>query len=331
MLIPANYNNQFADQKTVSACLVLRDILSSSGEVASIKDQLKTADKATKISLGQELNMHKLAIKDACDNRIQAIQLELEKDDFVEFDSSFWSAKYQNNNGNLHPITQVSREITQIFCNMGFSISDGPLVETQDNCFTKLNMPDYHPARSMQDTFFLAQKDGLGENYVLRTHTTGIDIRYTENRQPPIAMVCPGQVYRNEKIDATHDIMFHQIECLFIDRKVSFSQLKTLIEQFYKEFFGQSDLKARFRPSYFPYVNPGLEVDISNPFKANSWLEVGGAGLVHPQVMANLGYDSNEYQGLAFGFGIDRMAQLKLGLSGLGQFFDGNLEFLSGK
>jgi phenylalanyl-tRNA synthetase alpha chain len=131
-------------------------------------------------------------------------------------------------------------------------------------------------------------------------------------------------------MDATHDIMFHQIECLFIEKRVSFSQLKTLIESFYKEFFGQSNLVARFRPSYFPYVNPGLEVDISNPFKPGQWLEVGGAGLVHSEVMKNFGLDPKQHQGLAFGFGIDRMAQLKLGLSGLGQFFNGNLEFLEG-
>jgi phenylalanyl-tRNA synthetase alpha chain len=328
-------NNQFSvffvELKTVSACLTKRDQLSESGLADELKEKLKTATKEEKIILGPKLNQLKQDLKSACDTRIQQIQEELEKDLYTSFDFSFESKKYESKTGQLHPVTQICNEIIEIFTKMGFSIGDGPLVETQENCFTKLNMPDYHPARSMQDTFFLAQKDGLDENYVLRTHTTGIDIRYTTKNKPPIAMICPGQVYRNEKIDATHDIMFHQIECLFVDKQVSFSQLKTLIEQFYQEFFGQSDLVARFRPSYFPYVNPGLEVDISNPFKPGQWLEVGGAGLVHPEVISNFGLNPAEYQGLAFGFGIDRMAQLKLGLSGLSQFFEGNLEFLSGK
>jgi phenylalanyl-tRNA synthetase alpha chain len=325
------FEELFVDLKTVSSCLEVRDQASNSGHIQTIKEKLKTASKEEKITLGQTLNIYKQDLKSACDSRIRAIQNELEKDTYTDFDPSFYSSKYITNSGSLHPITKVASELLSIFENMGFAVSDGPLVETQENCFTKLNMPSYHPARSMQDTFFLEQKDAIGEGFVLRTHTTGVDIRYTKENKPPIRMVCPGQVYRNEKIDATHDIMFHQIECLYVDKQVSFSQLKTLIEHFYQEFFGQSDLKARFRPSYFPYVNPGLEVDISNPFKKDAWLEVGGAGLVHPDVIKNFGLSPDEYQGLAFGFGIDRMAQLKLGLSGLGQFFNGNVEFLRGK
>lgn len=327
----ATYSESFSNLKTVSACLQMRDELSNSGAIVVIKEKLKTCAKEDKNDLGKELNLLKQELKQVSDKRIQEIQAELEKDNFVEFDPTFYSSKYVTNDGNLHPLTLVAEELLDIFQKMGFSVADGPLVETQNNCFTKLNMPDYHPARSMQDTFYLAQKDALGENYVMRTHTTGVDIRYTQNHNQSVAMVCAGQVYRNENMDSTHDIMFHQIECLYIQKNVSFSQLKTLIESFYKEFFGQSDLQARFRPSYFPYVNPGLEVDISNPFKPGQWLEVGGAGLVHSKVMKNMGYNPKEYQGLAFGFGIDRMAQLKLGLSGLGQFFNGNLEFLAGR
>jgi phenylalanyl-tRNA synthetase alpha chain len=325
------FANYFTDLKTVSACLAKKEELSSEGIIADLKQKITTCTKEEKNAIGQQLNLAKKSLQETADSRIQEIQAELEKDNFINFDSSFYSDKYQTNDGFLHPITLVQNEILQIFENMGFSVADGPFVETQDNCFTKLNMPDYHPARSMQDTFFLAQKDEIGENYVMRTHTTGVDIRYTKDKTPPIYMVCPGQVYRNENIDATHDIMFHQIECLYIDKRVSFSHLKTLIEHFYTQFFGSSDLVARFRPSYFPYVNPGLEVDISNPFKPGSWLEVGGAGLVDSQVMRNLGFDPSEVQGLAFGFGIDRMAQLKLSLTGLGQFFEGDLKFLAGK
>jgi phenylalanyl-tRNA synthetase alpha chain len=328
------FTSNFEDLNTVSACLELRDQLSDSGIILELKNQLPTADKESKILLGKQLNELKQNLKTSCDSRIQAIQLELEKDSFVSFDPTFHGSSYINkiskNSGSLHPITIAMNDIVQIFQKTGFCVADGPLVETQDYCFSKLCMPDYHPARSMQDTFYLAQKDGIGENYVLRTHTSSIQIRHGQNHKPPIRIIAPGQVYRNEKIDATHDIMFHQIECLYIDERVSFAHLRTLIEEFYKEFFRRDDLVARLRPSYFPYVNPGLEVDISNPFKENSWLEVGGAGLVHPEVIENLGLDPDVYQGLAFGFGIDRMAQLRYNLRSLGQFFNGDLEFIEG-
>jgi phenylalanyl-tRNA synthetase alpha chain len=232
----------------------------------------------------------------------------------------------------------VTKEVVSIFQKMGFDVADGPLVETQEYCFSLLNMPDYHPARSMQDTFFLKQKDALEENYVLRTHTSNVQVRYGRSHKPPFKVVIPGQVYRNENIDATHDIMFHQIECLVIAKRVSMSHLKTLIQKFYSEFFGQSNLKVRLRPSYFPYTVPSMEVDISNPFKGKvegklknqDWIEAGGSGLVHPLVIKNMGLDPNEYQGLAFGFGLDRMAQLKLKVSGMSQFFNGGIDFLSG-
>jgi phenylalanyl-tRNA synthetase alpha chain len=224
---------------------------------------------------------------------------------------------------------------------MGFDVSDGPLVTTQENCFTVLNMPSYHPARAMQDTFYLKEKDELGENYLMRTHTTAHDIPYAKNKKAPFKVAFAGQVYRNENIDATHDIMFHQIECLVIDQRISVAHLKTLIQEFYSQFFGQSDLKVRLRPSYFPYTIPSMEVDISNPFKntpgvssklaSQDWIEAGGSGLVHPDVIKNMGLDPKQWQGLAFGFGIDRMAQLKLGISGLNQFFNGHLDFLRGR
>jgi phenylalanyl-tRNA synthetase alpha chain len=325
----------FADLSTVSACLEKRDELANSQAFGDLKSMLGTATKEQKIELGQKLNVLKKDLYSACDTKIQEIQSLLEQDNFNQFDPTFHSDKYITNSGVLHPLTLVMNEIVEIFEKMGFSVADGPLVETQKTCFTDLNMPSYHPARSMQDTFFLEQKDNIGENYVMRTHTSGVQIRYAneflKNKKPPIRVVIPGQVYRNEKIDATHDIMFHQIECLVIDKRVSVSHLKTLVEDFYQQFFGISNLEARFRPSYFPYTVPSLEVDITNPFKPGTWLEVGGSGLVHPDVIRNYGLDPEEYQGLAFGFGIDRMAQLKLGLSGLGQFFEGNLKFLAGK
>jgi phenylalanyl-tRNA synthetase alpha chain len=312
--------------------------LAQNGEINSIKKQILVASAVDKKILGNQLNELKKALQKALQKRILEIQTEKEKDEFLEFDPTFYSDKYKQNQGNLNPITLVTKEIVDIFTKMGFEVADGPLVEDQWHCMTSLNIPDYHPARAMQDTFYLKQKDDNNENYVLRSHTSSVQIRYGQSHKPPFRIISPGQVYRNEKIDATHDLMFHQIECLIIEKNVSVSHLKTLIEQFYQQFFENSTLKVRLRNSYFPYTNPSMEVDITNPFaKKNSknnqenWLELGGCGLVHPKVIKNMGIDSNQWQGLAFGFGIDRMAQLKLGLSGVGQFFNGNLNFLKGK
>jgi len=332
------FDKYFLELLSVNACLEMRDNLNNSGKSLELKNLLFTASKDEKKSLGQELNVLRSQIQAACDKRILEIQTELEKDNYINFDPSFYSQKYLNPNGSLHPITEITQEIVSIFKNMGFDIADGPLVVEQKYNFTDLNMPDYHPARAMQDTFYLQEKDQIQENYVLRTQTTALDIPYGNNHKPPFKMICPGKVFRNENIDNTHDIMFHQIECLLVDRNVSLAQLKSLIEDFYRQFFGKTDLQVRLRPSYFPFTVPSMEVDISNPFKGikgnrlehQDWIEAGGSGLVHPTIIKNMGLDPNEWEGLAFGFGIDRMAQLKLGVSGLGQFFNGHLSFLKG-
>ena len=336
-----SHTEVFAALETINNCLEKRDELLNSGDILTLKQQITSASVEDKKLLGPKLNLLKQSVVDACNAQIKTLQEALEKDDFTSFDPTFFSFKYKSNKGSLHPISQVSAEILEIFENMGFDVESGPLVTTQENCFTLLNIPDYHPARGMQDTFFLKEKDENGENYVMRTHTTAEDIPYAKSKTPPFKVVFAGQVYRNENIDATHDIMFHQIECLVVAKRASVAHLKTLIEQFYSQFFGQSDLKVRLRPSYFSYTIPSMEVDISNPFKnkpgvssklaSQDWIEAGGAGLLHPQVIKNMGLDPNQWQGLAFGFGIDRMAQLKLGVSGLGQFFNGHLDFLKGR
>jgi phenylalanyl-tRNA synthetase alpha chain len=332
------FAKEFENLQTINACLEVRQNLNNSGAFLEIKEKLKIADKDTKKLLGQELNQLRIQLQEAADKRIQEIQLEQEKDNFMDFDPSFYSSKEAVNNTKLHPITQVTKEIVEIFQKMGFDVADGPLIAEQKDNFTGLNMPDYHPARAMQDTFFLQEKDAIGENYVLRTHTTSIDIPYAKSHKPPFRVIMPGKVFRNENIDATHDIMFHQIECLLIDRNVSLAQLKTLAQNFFSQFFNDSSLQIRLRPSYFPYTIPSMEVDMSNPFKnqkgnrleGQEWIEAGGSGLLHPTVIRNMGLDPNEWGGLAFGFGIDRMAQIKLGVSGLGQFFEGRIDFLKG-
>lgn len=332
------YDQYFLELTTVNSCLETRDKLNNSGKSLELKNLLITASKEEKKSLGQELNQIRSQIQTACDKRIVEIQNELEKDNFIDFDPSFYSQKYLNPHGSLHPITEITNEILSIFEKMGFDIADGPSVVEQKHNFTELNMPDYHPARSMQDTFFLQEKDGNQENYILRTHTSSVQVPYGSSHKPPFKMITTGKVFRNETIDNTHDIIFHQVECLLIDKQVSLGQLKSLIEDFYRQFFGNTDLKVRLRPSYFPFTVPSLEVDISNPFKGikgnrlehQDWIEAGGAGLVHPDVIKNMGLDPNEWEGLAFGFGVDRMAQLKLSISGLSQFFNGHLSFLKG-
>jgi phenylalanyl-tRNA synthetase alpha chain len=332
------YTTYFTNLDSVNACLEMRDELNNSGEIRDLKQKIKTAPIEEKKLLGPKINELRNFIQKSCDNRIKEIQEEQLKDNFISFDPTFYSDKYFAV-GNFHPISLVTQEIVKIFENLGFDVSDGPLVSDQDNNFTYLNMPSYHPARAMQDTFFLEQKDSKNQSFVLRTHTSAHQVPYSKNQKPPFRAVFPGRVYRNENIDATHDIMFHQIECVVVDKDISLSHLKTLIQDFYSKFFGQSDLQVRFRPSYFPYTIPSLEIDISNPFKNKAgskikdqdWIEVGGSGLIHSDVIKNYGLDPKEWQGLAFGFGIDRMAQLKLGISGMGQLFNGHLDFLQGR
>jgi phenylalanyl-tRNA synthetase alpha chain len=328
-----DYTLYFNNCKTVNDCKAVREELLNQGELNTLKEQIKTADKILKARLGAKINQIKKDIQDAFENRVKAIQVEKEKDIWLDFDPTFYESQPKVKPASLHPITLITNEIVEIFEKMGFLVVDGPLVETQDYCMTQLNIPAYHPARAMQDTFYLEQKDANEENFVLRTHTSSVQIRYGKNHKPPFKIIAPGQVYRNEKIDSTHDLMFHQIECLVVQERVSVSHLKTLIQEFYQAFFKNSDLQVRLRANYFPYTVPSMEVDITNPNPKSKqkWLEVGGAGLVHPQVIRNMGLDANQWQGLAFGFGIDRMAQIKLGFHGLGQLFNGDLKFLEGR
>lgn len=335
-----DYTIHFQDLTTVSACLSKRDELSTSGLFTQIREKLVHASVEEKKQLGKDLNEHKKSLQTACDKKIQLIQAQQEKDNFTAFDPTFYSQKYENKTGSLHPISLVMSEIVEIFRQMGFDVAEGPLVETQWYNFTSLNQPDYHPARAMQDTFYLEADDEIKEQYVMRTQTSGMQIRYGETHTPPFRVVVPGQVYRNENIDATHDIMFHQMECLVVDKHVSVSHLKTVLQNLFKSLFEDSRLVVRFRPSYFPYTIPSMEYDISCPFchgegcrvcKHTGWIEIGGSGLVHPDVIKNMHLDPKIWQGFAFGFGVDRVAQFKLGISGMSQFFNGNIKFLSGE
>lgn len=226
--------------------------------------------------------------------------------------------------GGLHPVTRALERIEALFSTMGFAVADGPEIETDYHCFTALNTPPNHPARSMQDTFYIADSD-----HVLRPHTSPVQIRYMEEHKPPIRIICPGRVYRCDH-DATHSPMFHQIEGLWIDEGISLADLKGTLTQFFRSFFERDNMQIRFRPSFFPFVEPGVEVDMEWENKGGKikWLEIGGAGVVHPQVLRNGGIDPEKYSGFAFGMGLDRLAMLKYGVNDLRLFFENDIKFL---
>lgn len=221
--------------------------------------------------------------------------------------------------GGLHPVTRTLERMETLFKSMGFTVAEGPEIETDYYNFTALNQPENHPARSMHDTFYL--DDG---KHLLRTHTSPIQIRYMEKHKPPLKIIAPGRVYRVD-LDATHSPMFHQIEGLWVDEQVSFADLKGVVSEFLLRFFEREDLKVRFRPSFFPFTEPSAEVDMSF---GEGWLEVGGCGMVHPNVFKYVNIDSEKYQGFAFGLGPDRLAMLRYGVKDLRLFFENDLRFL---
>jgi phenylalanyl-tRNA synthetase alpha chain len=220
--------------------------------------------------------------------------------------------------GGLHPITRTIDRIEALFHSLGFAVADGPEIEDDFHNFTALNMPEDHPSRSMHDTFYV---DG---GMVLRTHTSPVQVRYMESHQPPIKIIVPGRVYRIDS-DATHSPMFHQVEGLWIDEHVTFADLKSVFTEFLHRFFERDDLKVRFRPSYFPFTEPSAEIDMSF---GDGWLEISGAGQVHPNVLRAVGIDPERYQGFAFGMGPDRLAMLRYGVNDLRLFYENDLRFL---
>jgi len=237
--------------------------------------------------------------------------------------------------GTVHPVSQVMDELAEIFADLGFSVAEGPEIETQWYNFTALNMPEFHPARAMQDTFYLEPRSPDEEPYVLRTHTSPVQIRTMEKNPPPIRIIAPGRVYRSDS-DATHTPMFHQIEGLVIDKGIHLGHLKWTLETFLKAFFERDDVVIRMFPSYFPFTEPSADVQVGWSWEngrrvvggSDHWMEVLGSGMVHPRVIANCGLDPDEWQGFAFGTGVDRLAMLKYGMDDLRAFFDGDIRWL---
>lgn len=234
--------------------------------------------------------------------------------------------------GSRHPISLMTNRIISIFQRLGFAVAEGPEIEDDWHNFTALNLPEHHPARDMQDTFYVQQNP----DWLLRTHTSNIQIREMQKGKLPIRIICPGRVYRNETVSARSHCFFHQVEGLYIDENVSFADLKQTLYFFAKEMYGQ-DVKIRFRPSYFPFTEPSAEMDIScmlckgegcNVCKKTGWLEILGSGMVHPNVLSNCGIDPNKYTGFAFGMGIERPALLKYGINDIRLFSENDVRFL---
>jgi phenylalanyl-tRNA synthetase alpha chain len=238
--------------------------------------------------------------------------------------------------GSVHPVSQVMDELAEIFADMGFAVAEGPEIEDDWHNFTALNIPETHPARAMHDTFYFPDDKAVdGKKMLLRTHTSPVQIRTMFNQKPPIRIIAPGRVYRSDS-DATHTPMFHQIEGLVIDKGIHLGHLKWTLETFLKAFFERDDVVLRLRPSYFPFTEPSAEVDVGYTVVngkrviggSEGWMEVLGSGMVHPRVIEACGLDPNEYQGFAFGTGVDRLAMLKYGMDDLRAFFDGDLRWL---
>ena len=291
------------------------------GKTGALTDALKGLSKLSnedRPAAGAAINVVKQAIEAALNARREAIlngalalQLAQESIDVT------LPARAQSQGG-LHPVTLTLQRIEQLFHSIGFDVATGPEIETDFYNFTALNIPENHPARAMHDTFY------VDESNVLRTHTSPVQIHYMENKEPPLKIIAPGRVYRVDS-DATHSPMFHQVEGLWVDENISFANLKGVVQDFLQKFFERDDLTVRFRPSFFPFTEPSAEMDMS---WNGGWLEIGGCGMVHPEVFKHVNIDSEKYRGFAFGLGVERLAMLRYGVNDLRHFFNNDLRFL---
>lgn len=267
---------------------------------------------------GAKINEAKQALQDVLNSRKQNLESAALEAKLAEETIDVTLPGRGQSQGGLHPVTKTLERIESFFARIGYSVAEGPEIEDDYHNFEALNIPSHHPARSMHDTFF------FNANTLLRTHTSGVQVRTMESQQPPIRIICPGRVYRND-YDQTHSPMFHQVEGLIVDKNISFADLKGTLEQFLREFF-EEDVKVRFRPSYFPFTEPSIEVDIDRG--DGKWMEVLGCGIVHPKVFEHSGIDPEEYTGFAFGMGVERLAMLRYGVNDLRLFFENDLRFL---
>ena len=297
--------------------------LGKKGKISLLSKDLGKLSQSERPKVGKAINLLRVFFEEQ--SKILSKEIEQQEiNAILEKESIDISLPVESENfGNLHPITKTMNYAIQIFESLKFECVEGPEIEDDFHNFTALNIPDTHPARAMHDTFYLA------DNNLLRTHTSSVQVRVMDNENPPIRIIAPGKVYRKDS-DITHTPMFHQIEGLYIDKDISFSNLKSIINIFLKSFFEEDELKIRFRPSYFPFTEPSAEVDIEYiDSKGNkNWLEILGCGMVHPNVLDMANIDSSIYSGYAFGLGVERLAMLKLGITDLRLFYENDLRFL---
>ncbi|GAB2791078.1 phenylalanine--tRNA ligase subunit alpha [Rhabdobacter roseus] len=310
--------------------------ISRKGAVTELFEQLKTVPQEERRAVGQELN----TLKNLAQSRFQEFTAQLEAAAASEAAGpglDLTLPVVPNPYGSIHPLTLVRRRIIEIFERMGFNVADGPEIETDWYNFSALNFPDNHPAREMQDTFFIEKSTGaVQDDVLLRTHTSNVQTRLMEHGKPPFRSIMPGRVFRNEAISARAHCVFHQVEGLYVDKNVSFKDLKDTLYHFAKEMFGK-DSRIRLRPSYFPFTEPSAEIDVTcfickgkgcNVCKHTGWVEIAGSGMVDPQVLQNCGIDPEEYTGFAFGMGIERITMLRYGIKDLRLFTENDVRFL---
>ncbi|BDC34421.1 phenylalanine--tRNA ligase alpha subunit [Candidatus Dependentiae bacterium Noda2021] len=307
--------------------------LGRNGKMTELMTFLKNVSPEEKRTFGPKVNELRDFIQQSLSTKTEFLkEQEIRKTVLKQQNFDVTAYKPEMPKGTLHIYTQLIEQLENIFISMGYEVASGPEVETNYYNFSALNIPDNHPARELHDTFWLTIP-----NMLLRTHTSTVQIRTMEQQKPPIAVVAPGRCYRNEATDATHDFMFTQVECMLIDKNITISHLLATAKTFLQEVFGKKDLAIRVRPGYFPFVEPGFEIDASCPFctqgcsacKKTRWIELLGAGLIHPNVLKCGGIDPQQYSGFAFGMGLERLAMIKYGIQDIRLFHSSKIEFLN--
>ncbi len=312
-------------------------ITGKKGKLTAMMKDLSSLSVEEKKEMGKNLNLLKAEVEKALDQRKSTLEEQALNEKLAQETIDVTLPVRPETQGRIHPVSKIYEEVVAIFGQMGFSVAEGPDIEDQFHNFNALNMPANHPARQMQDTFYIPNPDSddFDDSYVVRTHTSPVQIRTMENQQPPIRIIAPGRTYRSD-YDATHTPMFHQVEGLVIDKNITMAHLKGCLYDFVKAFFELDEIPVRYRPSYFPFTEPSAEMDIGclktkNELKigaGNDWLEILGCGMVHPNVLRAGGIDPDVYQGFAFGMGIDRLAMLKYGIPDLRTFFESDVRWL---
>jgi phenylalanyl-tRNA synthetase alpha chain len=301
--------------------------LGSNGKFTALMKQLGTLPKEEKPAAGKAVNSAKVELEAALAQRRAELEL---KAALPQEPTDFTLPGRRRLLGKLHPLTQVTEDIVRSFRKIGFVVADGPEVEDDYHCFDALNTPADHPARDTQDTFYLKSEPGGPPPLLLRTHTSSVQIRVMEKQPPPVRIIVPGRCYRRDNADATHNPTFHQVEGLYVDRDVTAGDLKGTVEFVFKELMGE-ETRIRFRPHYFSYTEPSFEIDFGSPLTrrmGKEWLEIAGCGMVHPQVLENVGWDSEVWTGWAFGFGIERIAMIRYGINDIRLFYENDVRFL---